>query len=159
MSRSLMMVVPVLAIGLAMPAAAQQISDQNAHQIAEKYAEAWVTAFEKKDAAGLAAALYTEDAMRVTPDGLVYGRAAIENDLVEMFRVMTDVAIKVDQVKVSNGVILESGSWAAKFNGPTGPVPVKGFWGTTEVPDGGTWKARLDTFNMSQPPHPMEVKK
>jgi hypothetical protein len=97
--------------------------------------------------------------MRVTPDGLVYGRAAIENDLVEMFRVMTDVAIKVDQVKVSNGAILESSSWAATFNGPTGPVPIKGFWGTTEVPDGGTWKPRLDTFNMSQPPHPMELKK
>jgi ketosteroid isomerase-like protein len=158
MFRSLMMV-PVLAIGLAMPTAAQQISDQDARQVAEKYAEAWVTGFQKKDAAGIAAALYTEDAMRVTPDGLVYGRAAIEKDMVEMFRVMTDVAIKVDQVKVSDGVILESGSWAATFNGPTGLVPVKGFWGTAEVRDGGTWKARLDTFNMTQPPHPMEVKK
>ncbi len=43
----------------------------------ERLLEAWDTAASKKDAAAIAA-LYTEDAMRITPGGFQYGRAAIE---------------------------------------------------------------------------------
>jgi fructoselysine-6-P-deglycase FrlB-like protein len=60
--------VPLLAIGLAAPVLAQQISEQEATQAAEKIIEVLEKGLQDKDAAR-AAALFTEDAVRVMASG------------------------------------------------------------------------------------------
>ena len=62
------MIMPVLMIGLAMPACAQQISEEEANQAAKGVAESFVKALHEKDAAG-AAGLFTENAIRVVGKG------------------------------------------------------------------------------------------
>jgi ketosteroid isomerase-like protein len=84
MKRSLLFA-PLLTVCLAMPAAAQQLSEQEVRPAIERLLEAWDAAADKKDAAGIAT-MYTEDAMRVTPRGFQYGRDAIEKGLEETFQ-------------------------------------------------------------------------
>lgn len=158
MRRSLLVAL-LMAIGFAMPATAQKLSEQEARKAVESIIEVWVNSAAKKDAAGIAA-LYTEDAMRVTPDGILYGRAAIEKNLAEGLKVFSNISIKLDRIHVlESGAIKSAGTWSGTVQTPNGPVPANGFWGVTDVRDGNTWKASLDTYNMATPPPPQDAKK
>ena len=64
-----------LAISFAVPGFAQQ-KDTAASQIDEQIVKKFDEAFNNGDAAAVAA-LYTEDAVQVTPQGPVFGREAI----------------------------------------------------------------------------------
>jgi hypothetical protein len=66
--RRYFIIIPIVTMGLAMPAAAQQVSDRDAWQAGETVVQAINKASQAKDAAGFAA-LYSEDATYVTPDG------------------------------------------------------------------------------------------
>lgn len=157
MSR-LFMIVPVLAIGLALPAVAQQTSDHDAWQAGESVVQAHNKASLAKDAAGVAA-LYTEDVIEVTPDGLVSGRAALEKFFADGFKVFTPEPAKLDRViMVGEAMRLRTGTWSGVVQSPNGPMPAKGYWATTDVRDGNTWKIRMETYNMTLPP-PSEDKK
>lgn len=149
----------LLAIGLATPAAAQQLSEQDARKIVQNIVDTWEKAAQMKDAAAIAA-LYTEDTVRVTPDGILYGRAAVEKNLAEGLKVFSNIKLKLDQVHIVNGAtILSAGMWSGTLQTPNGAVPANGFWGVTDVKDGSTWKASLDVYNMATPPTPPEAKK
>jgi uncharacterized protein (TIGR02246 family) len=146
MTRSLM-IGPVLAVGLAVSAAAQQVSEQDAQQAGQRLLDAWNKAALSKDAAAHAA-LFTEDATRVTPQGLISGRAAIESAIAAEPKDYTPDPSKLEQVKmIGNGVMLRAGTWSGTYSGPNGPVHLKGYWSDTDVRDGNTWKIRQETYN------------
>ncbi len=147
-------VAAVVAIGLVMPAAAQHISDQDARQAGESVVQAFNKAALAKDAAGLAA-LYSEDATYVTPDGPLFGRAAIQKQFAEDFKLITLEPAKLDRVAmIGDNVRLRDGSWSGVLQSPDGPVHVKGYWATTDLRDGSTWKIRMETMNITLPPPP-----
>jgi len=157
--KSLAPLTALLAIGLAMPVAAQQLSEQDARKIVQNLVDTWEKAAQMKDAAAIAA-LYTEDTMRVTPDGTLYGRAAVERNLAEALKVFSNIKLKLDQVHVINDRANQStGTWSGTIQTPNGAVPENGFWGVTDVRDGSAWKASLDVYNMAAPPTPQETKK
>jgi hypothetical protein len=102
-------IVPVVALGLAGSAAAQQVSEQGAQQAGQSLLDAWNKTARQRDAAGQAA-LFTEDAVRVTPHGLMSGRAAIERDAAETFKVYTSDPSTLEQAQmIGNGVMLRAG--------------------------------------------------
>ena len=149
--------VSIVAIGLAMPAAAQHVSDQDARQAGESVVQAFNKASQAKDAAGLAA-LYSEDATLIRPDGPIFGRAAIQKQFSDDFKFVTLEPAKLDRVTmIGDTVRLRNGSWAGVFQGPEGPVHAKGYWATTDLRDGDTWKIRMETINMTMPPPPLEA--
>jgi uncharacterized protein (TIGR02246 family) len=113
--------IPVLAISLTLPAAAEQISKQEAHQAGEAIVQAYNNAGQAKDAAGLAA-VYTEDAILVMPEGPLVGRAAIQKYFTEAFKVFTLDSAKLDQVRtIANGqVMLRVGSFSGTVHGAGG---------------------------------------
>ena len=142
MSRSFM-IVPVLAIGLALPAVAQQTSDQEAWQAGESIVQAHSKASQAKDAAGVAA-FYAEDAIQLTPDGPISGRAALEKHFTEVYKVFAPEPAKLDQViMVGDTMRLRTGTWGGVVQSSNGPMSVKGYWATTDVRDGNTWKISL----------------
>src|ERR1700737_582915 len=110
MLRSIM-IIPVLALGLSMAVAAQQISEQDARKAIERRVEEWNKSFREKNVAELLGH-YMEDAIRVSPEGVIFGRAAIEKRLAEDVKVFTPTGgSKLEQVKViGNGIILATGS-------------------------------------------------
>jgi uncharacterized protein (TIGR02246 family) len=148
-----------LLTALAVPAAAQQLSEQEARAAVQGLVDTWVKSAQNKDAAAIAA-LYTEKSIRVTPDGVLNGRAAIQKNLEEGLKVFSNISIKLEQVRVlSNDAIETQGTWSGVLQSPNGPVPVNGYWGATDIRDNGIWKADLDTYNMATPPAPQEAKK
>ena len=149
--------VALLTVCLAIPAAAQQLSEQQVRPAIESLLETWDTAANRKDAAAVAA-LYTEDAMRVTPRGISYGRAAIEKDLVETFKVTSNIADKVQKVQVVGEMVLVTATWSATLQSKDGPIQARGFWGGVYVRDGDTWKTRLAIINRALPPPQQETK-
>ena len=147
-----LMIAPALAVGLAASATAQQVSEQDAHQAGQRVLDAWNKTSLQKNAASHAA-LFTEDAIQVTPEGLFSGRAAIERHATETFKVFTVDPSKLEQVQmIGGGVMLRAGTWSGTYNGPQGPVHLKGYWSDTDVRDGDNWKIQQETYNVSPPP-------
>ncbi len=141
------MIMPVFMIGLAMPACAQRISEQEADQAAKSVAEVFDKALHEKDAPG-AAALFTQNAIRVMAEGSQIGRSDIEKAFRGLFKVYTPKFDKTERVTViDNDVIGSVSSFAGTYNGPKGPEAVKGYATFIYVRDGNTWKIRMETVS------------
>jgi ketosteroid isomerase-like protein len=141
----------VLTVGLVLPAAAQQESSQDARLAAEDILKAYNKGLLERDATALAA-LYAEDAVIFTTKGPISGRPAIEKALAETFKYYRPDPSKLGHVAaVGNDVMVRGGSWSGTYpNGNGGaPIHLKGYWTTTDVRDGPTWKIRMETWNVA----------
>jgi uncharacterized protein (TIGR02246 family) len=146
-----MSILIALLAGLSTPVIAQDaVSAQETRQAAQAVVDAYNKAVKNKDAAALGT-LYADDAFLVTPDGIIPGRAAIEKFSEDSFKVFDEEA-KLDRVEMLGKVVrVRSGTWAGIFHAQKGPVPMKGYWSTTDVLEGGKWKIRMETFNATPP--------
>jgi ketosteroid isomerase-like protein len=147
-----------LAMSLAVPAFTQQkdtIDSQIDEQITKKFDEA----FNNGDAAALAA-LYTEDAVQVTPQGPVFGREAIQKLFAGVFQQghYSNHLNKDDQgsphmIGTAGNEVWRTGEWSFTFQGKSGgPIQLKGYFGAVNVREGETWKIRMLTFNVTPAP-------
>jgi uncharacterized protein (TIGR02246 family) len=140
-----------LMIGMAVPAAAQQMSDQDARSAAQSFLDTYNKGLLDHDATALAA-LYTEDAVIFTTNGVLSGRPAIEKALDETLKHYRPDPSKLGYVAaVGNDVIVRGGNWSGTFPAGNGgaPIHMKGYWTTTDVRDGSTWKIRMETWNVA----------
>jgi ketosteroid isomerase-like protein len=146
-----------LAIGLAAPTFSQQ-KDTAASQIDEQIVKKLDVAFNNGDAAAVAA-LFTEDAVWVTPQGPVVGREAIEKQFNGMFQqghysnhVNKDDQGSPHMIGTAGNEVWRTGEWSSTLQGKNGdPIQLKGFWGAVNVRDGDTWKIQMLTFNVTPP--------
>jgi ketosteroid isomerase-like protein len=147
-----------LAIGLTAPTLAQQkdtIDSQIAEQVTKKIDEG----FNSGDAAAVGA-LFTEDAVFVTPQGPIFGREAIEKLFEGMFQQghYSNHLNKDDQgsphtIGTAGNEVWRTGEWSSTLQGKSGgPIQLKGYWGAINVREGDTWKIRMLTFNVTPPP-------
>ena len=159
----------VLAIGFAVPAFSQQ-KDSVAPQIAQQrdlrgdtkaideFNALWMKeeeAFNKNDASGLAA-LFTEDAILVAPEGWFVGRQAIEKRYVETFQ-QSPIAAFTQQRCQLNGIdnaAWSVGEWWMTLQNQTGPTIVRGYESAIYVREGDSWKIRMSTVNEHPRPTP-----
>jgi ketosteroid isomerase-like protein len=106
-------------------------------------------AYNNKDAAAAAAAatLFTEDAVLVTPDGMVFGREAIEKRYTERFQrwPITDFLSRPERLRLNaiDNAVWSVGEWSGTLQSQAGPVIVWGYWSTIYVREGDGWKIRL----------------
>ena len=152
-----------LAIGLAVSALAQwkdTADPRVAQQLVSFYDSALRTkyddAFNMKDAAALAA-LFTEDAVLVTPEGLFSGRQAIEKRYAGMFKRshLTDFFGVRDQLNaIGNNELWAVGEWWSLLQTEKGPIQVGGYWSEIYVREGDAWKIRMSIFNVTPPETP-----
>ena len=161
MKRRLVVPLMGLAISLALPTFAQQntMPDQQVIQQLVVFGQKYHEAYTNNDAAALAA-LYTWDAVIVTPQGPVYGRDAIENWYADQFEQWhpKNHTSKADPDSIR---LIGTGGDAVWLNGELsetiqdpnrGPIEVKGYWSNIFVREGDTWKIRFDTFNVTPAP-------
>src|SRR6202162_5021425 len=147
-----------LAISFAVPAFAQQ-KDTVASQIDERIVKKFAEAFNNGDAAAVAA-LYTEDAVQVTPQGPVFGREAIEKLFTGVFQQghYSNHLNKDDQgsphmIGTAGNEVWRTGEWSSTVQGKSGdPMKLEGYWSAINVRDGDTWKIQMLTFNVTPPP-------
>ena len=137
-----------LAIGLTMPTLAQPNeaapSEQDRQQLdalATRYAEA----ANRHDAAAIAA-LFTEDGVLVTPEGILSGRAAIEKLYRDTFNAaaVTDTAIKTTGLHAVGELVWAVGQWRNNTQ--------QGHWGAVDERRGGAWQLRMLTYNVTSAP-------
>ena len=139
------------AIGFALPIFAQEkdtVDPQIAQQIralAIKFDEA----FNRNDAAGVAA-FYTEDGVDMLPwGGAFHGRQAIEKGWAGVFQSWhpSNQISKLDRLKAAGNEVRSSGRWS-HTDTPTGGAPSNrvGSFTWIMVREGDTWKIRRSTF-------------
>ena len=111
-------------------------------------------AYNKNDAAAVVA-LFTEDAVLVTADGIFSGRQHIEERYADTFQrsPITDFVCSHERFHLNSidNAAWSTGEWASAFQGQTGPGFTRGQWSALYVPEGDAWKFRLLTFTEYQP--------
>jgi uncharacterized protein (TIGR02246 family) len=111
-------------------------------------------AFNKNDAAALAA-LFTEDAVYVVPEGLFSGRQAIEKRYADVFQRWhpTNFIGQADQLNAIGNEAWAVGEWWSTLQSQTGPKFARGYWSAIYVREGDGWKIRMLT--VSEHPRPV----
>lgn len=102
------------------------------------------------------AALFTEDAVLVAPEGLFSGRQAIEERYADMFKRsrLTDFFALRDQLNAIGKELWAVGEWWSLLQSEKGPVQLGGYWSEIYVREGDVWKIRMLTFNVIPPSMP-----
>jgi uncharacterized protein (TIGR02246 family) len=106
----------------------------------------------KKDTAALAA-LFTHDAICVTPQGLLFGREAIEKASADEFDRSAETShfYQTDQLNAIGNGAWSVGQWWRTLQREQGPVFARGYWSALFVREAHGWKLRLLMFNESSP--------
>ena len=113
-------------------------------------------AFTNNDAAAVAA-LFTEDAVLVAPDGMFSGRQAIEKRYQDSFQrwpftFFND--LRDCHLKAIDNAVWSYGEWGGTLQGEAGPVFVKGYFSAIYVREGDDWKMRILTLTEHPRPAP-----
>ena len=159
-----------LTIGFSVRALAQEkepsLTEQDREQIVavgKKNDEAW----SKSDAAALAA-LFTDDAIFVTPGATLSGREAIEKRYQDVFQGLkkklgsdlspegkhiTNVTKNVEMHPLDNNAVWGVGEWSQMIPGPNDTVKeIHGSYGCVTVRVGDSWKNRMLVVNVAPLP-------
>jgi uncharacterized protein (TIGR02246 family) len=145
-----------LAMGFALPAIALEgdlAGDVRALDEFAAFGMKYDDAYKMSDAVALAA-LFTEDAVLVTPEGPFSGRQAIEKwyaDLFERWHPTNNIG-QTDQLNAIDNGAWAVGKWWCTFQSQNGPVFARGYWSMIYVGDADGWKIRMSTFNQTSPP-------
>jgi uncharacterized protein (TIGR02246 family) len=121
---------------------------QEIRAVTQKHSEL----YSKHDATAYAT-YFTEDAVQVTPEGIIYGRQAIEKkhaDLFQQWRPI-DYVVTVDQVNTIGNEVWKIGEWSCTLQTPEGPFPLNGYFASIFVRVDGAWKERMTCYNMATP--------
>lgn len=112
--------------------------------------KSWETAFNRRDAASTAA-LFTQDAVWVLPGATASGTQAIEKALNDALKAgWKDAVANVDEVHVVGDFAWVVGHWSETGPGPNNTTKqYEGKWGSVHMRDGGGWKIRMSTPNIS----------
>jgi len=143
-------VVPALAQGKVGTCTGPQDACQEIAAIAQKYMDA----FNRSDAAAVAA-LFTKDAVQVPEGPVLSGREAIHAALTDTFKGggWSKFEASQDQVHVMGDVAWIVGHSSAMGPGPNHTTqPYRFNWGDVVVRDDGTWKIRMETYNVIETP-------
>jgi ketosteroid isomerase-like protein len=107
-------------------------------------------AYNKNDAAA-GAALFTEDAVLVEPDGVFSGRQAIEKRYADTFQQSPIINFHCtygrSHLNAIDNAVWSTGEWRKLFKRQTGSVLAVGYWSAIYVREGDTWKIRMLTLN------------
>jgi uncharacterized protein (TIGR02246 family) len=138
---------PILMIGLSF-ATTTQAADPDSQKSGHALLESWNKTMEQKDAAAHAE-LYTDDAVQITPNGPISGRKAIKAQTDQSLKNLKLNPSTLDSSVILNSVMLRHGQWSGTSS--DGKVSLKGYWSDVDVEDGGKWKIKQETYNVTPP--------
>jgi ketosteroid isomerase-like protein len=150
MGRQISLLTTVILLGLTTSVVGQQTVPETDQQAAREVHVEFTAAFNRQGAAAVAA-LFSENSIGVTPQGIIQGRDTILKDSEKRFESrFHDLSITPLIVRAFSDSIWETGEWAMKI----GDQPVRGYFAMTLVREGNTFKIRDDTFNIAPPGSP-----
>ena len=141
--------IAALIVGTAVAALGQQNkpSDKD-RQLFEQLAKDYEVAYNHKDAAAVAA-LYTDDAIEIRPQGVREGRAALEKEYRGQFENANchALAITISHYRSSGEIGWADGGWTANC----GNNPVHGLWSDVTVREEGKLKIPQNSVVFPEP--------
>jgi uncharacterized protein (TIGR02246 family) len=142
-------IIPALAVALAIPAAAQQLTEQEARQVVQASLDEFNKAAAAKDAAALAAQ-YVDSGIFVNGFGSTLdGQETIRKMYAGAFPTWDEHPLTLEKVKViGNDVIVGIGSWTGTWHSDKGPVDMAGRWEKTYLRVGDKWKIAVQMGNI-----------
>jgi uncharacterized protein (TIGR02246 family) len=156
MRTGVLLTVAGLAIGSVLTFAQQKdtVDPQTANQL-QALTMQFDEAFNKNDSVALAA-LFTENAVVVTPHGVYSGRQAIEKMYADAFkkRHFINFIHKADQANAVGNEAWSVGEWSCAIQGQNGPVELKGYYSRIDLREGDVWRIRMSTYNVATEPQP-----
>jgi ketosteroid isomerase-like protein len=115
MNRQISLLIVSLLTGLTSSAVGQQNVAPTDQEGAREVHVQFATTFNRQDAAGLAA-LFSDNGIRVTPQGIIQGRDAIQKDSDKRFQSrFHDLSITPLIVRTLGESIWEAGEWTMKI--------------------------------------------
>jgi ketosteroid isomerase-like protein len=103
-------------------------------------------AYNNRDA-GAAAALFTDDAVLETSDGIVFGRQEIEKRYADTFQrwPIANFLSRRERFRLSaiDDTVWSVGEWSGTLETQIGPVPVWGCWSAIYVRESDAWKMQM----------------
>jgi hypothetical protein len=103
-----------------------------------------------------AAALFTNDALFIAPEGMFSVRRDIEAKIAGTFQrsPITEFNCSRDRTHLNaiDNAVWSAGQWFGTFQSQTGPVFAWGYWSAIYVREGDAWKFRM--FSLSEHPRP-----
>ena len=152
--RSIWIISPIIAIGLATSAPAQPVN-QNTKQQIEQIIAAYHDAWNNHSGAGVAA-LYTKDAILVTqaPQIVKRGQQEIEQNYEKAFATLPhhDSATADEIIPLGAGEFMSIGEYHLTGSSNNN---IDGHWTAVYVPEGGKLKIRMLTAVPDLPPAPI----
>src|SRR5271166_5562456 len=123
--KRLLLVVSIFVVGFNVPAASQQDARQAIEALGAKY----IQAYNSKNVTTIVA-LYTQDAVLVTPWGIIAGQEGLQKHFSRVFGMVgTDYISTTEQIGMNGDAPLWSvGSYSLTVSGPNGPAKSSGFW-------------------------------
>jgi ketosteroid isomerase-like protein len=107
----------------------------------------WQDAFNQGKASAVAA-LYTPDAIEVTPVDIRVGPAAVKERIEAALKEGSkNAVITATKCDIEGDVRWSSGPWKDE----TAHGPLSGFWTIIEVKNGDSWKIRNVTYSLTPP--------
>ena len=140
--------------------------DPQLRQVVDAIDKKFDEVFDNGDAAALAA-LFTEDGIFLRPDGTLYGREAIEKYYADDFQNVhwSNHFGKADEysphiIGTDGNEMWAMGEWSTTLQVQThDPIQIQGYWSAIYAREGGVWKKRMVTANVTPPPAaPAETK-
>jgi uncharacterized protein (TIGR02246 family) len=125
-------------------------ADPKTEQEIRAFIRAFEESFNANDASALAA-LCTEDAIQIGPEGPICGRQAIEKKYADFFRQSrpANMTCTIDQVSVLGNVSWNSGTWSCTVQGENGLVQASGYRLDVLVREGDAWKECISCYNVT----------
>ena len=142
MKMNLILALAGLAIGFAVSTLAQEKDavDPQTRQQLEAIDKIFDEAYNKNDAAAIAA-LFTKDAVLISPLGVFSGRAGVEKYFVDVFHrwIITDYVSRLDHAYASGSDICAIGGYTDNIDS----TPSIGYRSLVYTREGDTWKIRV----------------
>jgi len=151
--RRSMMIVPVTAFALVVPAFAQQTDAQTRSQI-EAVVMKWVDALNKGDGQA-EAALETSDAFAINPFGKITGSQIAEN-AAKVHKLGLTLTVRVDDIQLLPGGqwAIVTGPYTGSFTNNPAVSKVEGYQLWVLGYTGGEWKVRASSASRLAPSAP-----
>ena len=150
MTRNKILPTACLLLSFAAPALAQQSRTAAADKPYDDLQKQFAEAYNRQDAAAMAA-MFTQNAVRITPNGIFQGRDAIRREMESTLKMgLHDYAVRRTLSRSEGNLVFHAGEWQAKL----ADKPLHGYYSLLLTLEGDHARIMQETVNVAAPARP-----
>lgn len=145
--RSVVSVAVVMLFGFVLSASAQPNEPSVGGELFQKMQSEFAEAYNRRDVAAMAA-FFSEDGVRITPNGIFRGRDAIRAEMQRVIEMgLHDYTVRRSVSRLEGNMVFNAGEWQAKL----GDQQLHGYYSALLTREGDEVKIFEETVNVAAP--------